>query len=89
MDNHDNGKSDLGMMLMMLFCCAVLPLAILLLGGAGLASGSSKWFIFGLMGVFMVGHFIMMARSHGKSGKEHGPDGTGNGDAPHSGHGCH
>lgn len=89
MHSHDDSKHDLGMMLMMVFCCAVLPLAIAVLAGAGLVNGSSKWFIFALMGVFMIGHFLMMARSHGQDDRSQIQDGKGSGDSSHSNHGCH
>lgn len=89
MHDHDNNKPDFGMMLMMMFCCAVLPLAIVFLGGTALSNGSSKWFIFALMGVFMIGHFLMMARSHRQGEEKQGETGKASGEGPHSGHGCH
>lgn len=89
MHDHENNKHDFTMLLMMMFCCAVLPLAIVFLVGAGFLNGSSKWFFFGLMGVFMIGHFLMMARSHGQNGKNQSQKEKENGDDSHSGRGCH
>ena len=53
------------MMWLMVLCCAA-PLLILLFAGGGLSSGGYFWPV--LIGIFIVGHILMMSKGHGGHG---------------------
>lgn len=57
------------MMLLMVVCCA-LPIVILLFGGTAL-EGSSRWLVFGGLGIAVLVHFLMMRKKGGSCCHDH------------------
>ncbi len=88
MENQNNNNDMGGKMMWMMMLCCILPLIFIFLSGSIASKGN--WITIVIMGVFVIGYFIVMSRTRGghnhNSGKDKSEDSTSH--SSHS-HGCH
>lgn len=87
--NHNEGKQDWGMMIMMMFCCLALPLLFTYFASNNFLNGNSIVNVAIMIVIFFAVHYIVMRMFCG----HHSPDAKNNGaetdDKNHNSESCH